>query len=203
VPPSSAESDADALLATWGDTAPSARDVPPGRQEHAREPLAHGSKLLPSALSAVNGPVDVIHASAVPVVARTELGDRWADVVKQLNERGLVAALVRELALQAECVAAEDSPGRTVWRLRVERENLRSAAQQDKLTQALVNLLGGEVELQLEAGIGRDTPALRDQAERASRQASAEVLIRQDPMVDALLQHFPGSRIVAGSITPI
>jgi DNA polymerase-3 subunit gamma/tau len=111
--------------------------------------------------------------------------------------------LVRELALQAECVAAEDSPGRTVWRLRVERENLRSAAQQDKLTQALVNLLGGEVELQLEAGIGRDTPALRDQAERASRQASAEVLIRQDPMVDALLQHFPGSRIVAGSITPI
>jgi DNA polymerase-3 subunit gamma/tau len=203
VPPSSAESDADALLATWGDTAPSARDVPPGRQEHAREPLAHGSKLLPSALSAVNGPVDVIHASAVPVVARTELGDRWADVVKQLNERGLVAALVRELALQAECVAAEDSPGRTVWRLRVERENLRSAAQQDKLTQALVNLLGGEVELQLEAGIGRDTPALRDQAERASRQASAEVLIRQDTMVDSLLQHFPGSRIVAGSITPI
>jgi DNA polymerase-3 subunit gamma/tau len=203
VPSSSAESDADALLATWGDTDPGARDVPPGRQERAQEPLAHGNKLTPSALSAVSGAVDVIHAGAVPVVARTELGDRWADVVKRLTERGLVAALVRELALQAECVAAEDSPGRTLWRLRVERENLRSAAQQEKLTQALINLLGGEVELQLEAGIGRDTPALREQAERASRQASAEVLIRQDPLVDSLLQHFPGSRIVAGSITPI
>jgi hypothetical protein len=29
------------------------------------------------------------------------------------------------------------------------------------------------------------------------------VLIRQDPLVHSLLQHFPGSRIVAGSITPI
>jgi len=203
VPPSSAESDANALLSTWGDADPSARDVASVRQERAQEPLTHANKLSSSALSAVSGTLDVVPGAVVPVVARTELGDRWADVVKQLNERGLVAALVRELALQAECVAAEDSPGRTVWRLRVERENLRSAAQQDKLTQALVNLLGGEVELQLEAGIGRDTPALRDQAERASRQASAEVLIRQDPMVDALLQHFPGSRIVAGSITPI
>ena len=104
---------------------------------------------------------------------------------------------------QAECAAVQDEPGRTVWRLRVERENLRSAAQQDKLTQALTRLLGGEIELQIEAGIGRDTPALRDQAERAGRQAAAEVLIRQDPLVDALLQHFPGSRLVAGSITPI
>jgi hypothetical protein len=29
------------------------------------------------------------------------------------------------------------------------------------------------------------------------------VLIRQDPLVVGLLQHFPGSRIVAGSISPL
>ena len=190
VPPSSAENDADAMLAAWDDA----------------EPTPHGNARAPDARPASSASVradEAPPATVVPVVPRTELGDRWADVVKQLIERGLVAALVRELAMQAECVAVQDELGRTVWRLRVERENLRSAAQQDKLTQALTRLLGGEIELQLEAGIGRDTPALRDQAERAGRQAAAEVLIRQDPLVDALLQHFPGSRIVASSITPI
>jgi DNA polymerase-3 subunit gamma/tau len=146
---------------------------------------------------------EVFKPRDVPVVPRTELGDRWNDVVKQLVERGLVSALVRELALQSECVSVQDDNGRSVWHLRVERENLRTDAQRDRLTQALNKLLGGEVELLIEAGIGRDTPALRDQAERASRQAAAEVLIRQDPLVDGLLTHFPGSRIVAGSITPI
>jgi DNA polymerase-3 subunit gamma/tau len=207
VPPSSAESDANTLMDTWGDAEPRERTEHQGRQQRAhervQEPIAPGNKPSPTPLSAGRGAAEASPVTAVPVVPRTELGDRWTDVVKQLNERGLVTALVRELAFQAECVAIEDAPGRTVWRLRVERENLRSAAQQDKLTQALTKLLGGEVELLLEAGIGRDTPALRDQAERASRQASAEVLIRQDPLVDALLQHFPGSRIVAGSITPI
>lgn len=148
-------------------------------------------------------PREVIAPRDVPVVPRTELGDRWNDVVKQLVERGLIAALVRELALQSECVSVKDDNGRSVWHLRVERENLRTDAQRDRLTQAMNKLLGGDVELLIEAGIGRDTPALRDQAERASRQAAAEVLIRQDPMVDGLLTHFPGSRIVAGSITPI
>jgi DNA polymerase-3 subunit gamma/tau len=189
VPPSSTEGDADAMLATWDDAGPDLRPT-------------HQARATVSGSISADVP-EVPPAAPVPEVPRTELGDRWADVVKQLVERGLVAALVRELALQAECVAVQDAPGHTLWRLRVERENLRSPAQQDKLTLALVKLLGGEVDLQLEAGIGRDTPALRDQAERAGRQAASEVLIRQDPLVDALLQHFPGSRIVAGSITPI
>ncbi len=197
VPPSSAEHDAsaDAMLAAWD-------DVPAPHRAPAQEPSRQGARSAPAAgePAALESQPAV---TMVPHVPRTELGDRWADVVKQLVDRGLVAALVRELALQAECVAVNDRPGSSVWRLRVERENLRSAAQQEKLTQALVKLLGGEVTLELESGIGKDTPALRDQAERASRQAAAEVLIRQDPLVVGLLQHFPGSRIVAGSISPL
>jgi DNA polymerase-3 subunit gamma/tau len=198
VPSSSAEHDAsaDAMLAAWDD-APTPQRGP--AQEQPRQAGRPSSP--PSAEpSAVEAPPP---ATVVPHVPRTELGDRWTDVVKQLVDRGLVAALVRELALQAECVAVDDSPGKSVWRLRVERENLRSAAQQEKLTQAMVKLLGGDVALELEAGIGKDTPALRDQAERAGRQAAAEVLIRQVPLVVRLLQHFPGSRIVAGSISPL
>jgi len=169
------------------------------------EPAPSSAEMEMAALSEPERepPREVIAPRDVPVVPRTELGDRWNDVVKQLVERGLIAALVRELALQSECVSVKDDNGRSVWHLRVERENLRTDAQRDRLTQAMNKLLGGDVELLIEAGIGRDTPALRDQAERASRQAAAEVLIRQDPMVDGLLTHFPGARIVAGSITPI
>jgi DNA polymerase III subunit gamma/tau len=197
LPPSSSEHDtnAEAMLAGWD-------DVPSHQGGSLKEPNRPSTRRAAEAGEAARSEAPPV-ATVVPQVPRTELGDRWADVVKQLVDRGLVAALVRELALQAECVAVDDSPGRSVWRLRVERENLRSAAQQEKLTQALTTLLGGEVALELEAGIGKDTPALRDQAERASRQAAAEVLIRQDPMVVGLLQHFPGSRIVTGSVSPL
>ncbi|TBO28738.1 DNA polymerase III subunit gamma/tau [Aquabacterium lacunae] len=146
---------------------------------------------------------DAPASTPVPVVNRTPLGDRWEAVVKELIERGLVTALVRELCMQAECIDVQDRDGASQWRLRVERENLRSDNQRDRLVAALTRLLGGEVSVWLEAGVGQDTPALRDQADRASRQAAAEVLIRQDPMVDGLLRHFTGARIVPGSITPI
>jgi DNA polymerase-3 subunit gamma/tau len=105
--------------------------------------------------------------------------------------------------MQAECIGVQDRDGASQWRLRVERDNLRSDNQRDRLVAALTRLLGGEVSVWLEAGVGQDTPALRDQADRASRQAAAELLIRQDPMVDGLLRHFTGARIVPGSIAPI
>jgi len=183
-------------------------DVPPAMGEHDLslggfdEPA--GAPLDPWDDLPVRGREPEATAStAVPVVVRTPLGDRWEGVVKQLIERGLVTALVRELCMQAECIDVQDRDGASQWRLRVERENLRSDNQRDRLVAALNRLLGGEVTVWLEAGVGQDTPALRDQADRASRQAAAEVLIRQDAMVDGLLRHFTGARIVQGSITPI
>jgi len=56
--------------------------------------------------------------------------------------------------------------------------------------------------LQVEAGIARDTPALRVQAEREQRQRRAEDLIHADPLVLSMLSQFPGARIVPGSIRP-
>jgi DNA polymerase-3 subunit gamma/tau len=183
-------------------------DVPPATGEHDMavggfdEP--GGQALDPWDDLPVRGnEPDAPASTPVPVVARTPLGDRWEGVVKQLVERGWVTALVRELCMQAECIEVQDRDGASQWRLRVERENLRSDNQRDRLVAALTRLLGGEVTVWLEAGVGQDTPALRDQADRASRQAAAEVLIRQDPMVDGLIKHFVGARIVPGSITPI
>jgi len=141
-------------------------------------------------------PVPAAAASWVP----TPLGDRWAEVVSQMNEAASISALVRELAMQAQCVAIDEQAQPTVWRLRVERETLRTPAQRDKLQAALSELLKQPVQLELEAGVASDTPAQRAGAERARRQNEAEQIIHNDPLVQALMQQFKTARIVPGSV---
>jgi len=129
------------------------------------------------------------------------LGDRWAAVVEQLNASGAITALVRELAMQAQCVAIEDE-GRS-WRLRVERETLRNPAHRDRLQQALGTALGHPASIEVEAGAAQDTPARREAAAREARQREAESTIQNDPLVLQLMQQFKTARIVPGSIKPI
>lgn len=150
----------------------------------------------------LQAPVASVRVTEVP---RTPLGDRWADVVARMQEQGLIAALVRELAIQAECVAVEDhgEAGQSVWHLRVERESLRSDANRERLAAAVQKVLGGQVRIEMQAGVARDTVSLRDQSARASRQAAAEALIQQDPLVQSLLAQFPGARVLPGSISPL
>jgi DNA polymerase-3 subunit gamma/tau len=141
------------------------------------------------------------HDSAAPAweVQRTELGDRWADVVAQLNERSAIVALVRELAQQAELVRAEGSQ----WLLRVERETLRAQPLRDKLQAALATVVAPAPQLEVEAGVAQDSPARRDAAERERRQREAERIIRNDPLVQELMNQFRTARIVPGSIKPV
>jgi len=141
---------------------------------------------------------------AVPVVVdaqgvqRTPLGDHWDAQVRALIARGSIAALARELALQAQCVAIDG----LAWQLRVERESLCAPAQRERLQAALREALGEPVTLQVELGATVDTPARRDAAERARRQRQAEQIIHDDPLVQALMQQYSTARIVPGSIKP-
>lgn len=140
--------------------------------------------------------------AAATTVATTALGDRWAALTGQMVQAGSIGALVRELALQAECIGfdAQVQPLRIA--LRVERETLRSSANVDKLQAALVQSLGKPVQLQVEAGVAEDSPARRDAAERARRQAEAEQIIHDDPLVQALMAQYKTARIVPGSVKP-
>ena len=135
---------------------------------------------------------------AVAEVAKTPLGDRWAALVARLVDAGAISALVRELALQSECIAFDAA--RIV--LRVDRETLRSTANVDKLKNAISQSLGQTVALQVEAGTPHDSPARRDAAERARRQAEAEQIIADDPLVKALMAQYQTARIVPGSVKP-
>ena len=138
-----------------------------------------------------------------PVATGVAHGDRWAGLVQRLCERGAVAALVRELALQAGLRAVDDRVTPPRWHLVVERETLRAQALRDKLAAAVAAELGQPVELELESGVPDDTPARREATERQRRQVAAEETIRNDPVVRELMTQFKTARIVPGSIKPI
>jgi DNA polymerase-3 subunit gamma/tau len=124
-------------------------------------------------------------------------------LVAQLVAKGSIVALVRELAMQAQCVSQKEEGGVSHWTLKVERESLRTDMQRERLTQAMSALLDQTVAVELIAGVASNTPAQRDQAAREARQRQAEHIITTDPLVTSLLNQYPGARIVAGSIRPL
>jgi DNA polymerase III subunit gamma/tau len=154
----------------------------------------------PSASLVAPGPA----APQAPIAAMTSAwGDRWYGVVKRLCEQNAVTALGRELAIQSGLLNIDEAARPPRWTVLVERETLRSAALRDKLQAALSAELGQAIELALEAGVPEDSPAKRDAAERAQRQAAAEATVHADPVVLELLAQFKTARVVPGSIKPL
>jgi DNA polymerase-3 subunit gamma/tau len=147
------------------------------------------------------GPV-AAGAAAVATFTPTALGARWAELVRAMAEAGSISAFARELAMQAQCVALDEQATPIACSLRVERETLRAAAPVEKLQAALTVLLDRTVRLDVQAGVADDSPARRDAVERARRQAQAEQIIHDDPLVQALMAQYKTARIVPGSIKP-
>jgi DNA polymerase III subunit gamma/tau len=129
--------------------------------------------------------------------------DRWAEVVRRMIDAAAIGAMVRELAMQAECIAVIDGPSEQLWRLRVERDNLRAPPLRERLQAALGEALQRPVRIDVEAGVAVDSPAERQAAERRRRQAEAEKTIHDDPLVKALLAQYKTARIVPGSVKPL
>ncbi len=142
-------------------------------------------------------------ASPAPARVTTPEGDRWTEVVQAMVAAGTVQALVREAAMQAQCVAVDETSQPALWRLRIERETLRSASHVEKLQTALSQLLQRPVRIEVEAGVAEDNPAQRAQAEKDRRQQEAEALVQNDPVVRDMLSQFKSARIVPGSIRPL
>ena len=179
-------------------THPVAAPVVP--RETAAEPAIERPRVDPVQVAPVEpAPVKL---AQVDEVTGGLAADRWVALVLGLVADNAVAAMVRELAMQAECVAVADDGVEQVWRLRVERENLRAPALRERLQAAATQAQGRAVRLDVEAGPAVDTAAARDAAERASRQAEAERVIHDDPLVKALMAQYKTARIVPGSVKP-
>ncbi len=166
----------------------------------AKEEPAKPVEIAP-ALSASRVSVE----KATPSLA-TPLGDHWAEVVQALISAELIAALVRELALQSELQSQEEG----VWTLQVERQSLNHAGACDKLLQAIQSLhalpdaLAAPTitRLMVEVGPVGDTPARRNTAAQTERQRQAEEVIENDPFVQDMVSQW-GARVVPGSIRPL
>lgn len=176
--------------------APAAASVPPWVDEVPDEAPGEVAPAAPVRVEESPAP------APTPALVPTTLGDRWQRLVLQMAEKGTISALVRELAWQATLVQADDDAQPARWVLVVERESLRTPALQERLANALAAEWGSAVALDLQAGTAGDSPARRDAAERVRRQAEAEDLIRNDPVVQTLMGQFKTARIVPGSIKP-
>jgi len=137
----------------------------------------------------------------LPQVCATADGDFWHGLVLTMAKAETVGALVRELALQSQLLARDDSAEPAHWLLRVENASLNQPSARDRLQAALAQH-GHRVKLAVEVGTVSDTPARRQAAAAAQRQEEAERSIRQDPFVQAMVRDF-GGRIVPGTLKPV
>jgi DNA polymerase III subunit gamma/tau len=133
----------------------------------------------------------------VPQIVATPEGEFWHKLVMEMSAAETINALVRELGLQSQLVARDTD----TWLLRVERESLNSSTSRERLQKAL-ETAGYPVRLTVEVGRVQDSPAKRNAAAAAQRQAGAEAIIFNDPYVQSLMRDY-GAKIVPGSIKPL
>jgi DNA polymerase-3 subunit gamma/tau len=138
---------------------------------------------------------------AAPPIEDFAAMERWCAWVSALVDSQAIHALVRELALQAQCVGVDDVL--FMVQLRVRSESLVGDGLAAKLTEALRRHTDQEWRLNVSSGEVSDSMALREARRRERRHAHAEAMIRHDPLVQDLLAQFPGARIVPGSVQPL
>jgi DNA polymerase-3 subunit gamma/tau len=185
-----------------GPPAPLARPVPAETAIPSLGPIAVAAR-PETAAAAPAAPAEEPACAAPPAASDRDAADRWTDAVQRMIDAATIGAMVRELALQAECVAVVDGAVEQLWHLRVERENLRAPALRERLQAALGAALQRPVRIEVQAGTAVDSPAERQAAERRRRQAEAERTIHDDPLVKALLAQYKTARIVPGSVKPL
>ena len=136
-------------------------------------------------------------SSSVSQIVATPEGEFWHTLVMDMSAADAINALVRELGLQSQLVARDTD----TWMLRVERESLNSTTSRERLEKAL-DAAGYPVRLTVEVGRVQDSPAKRNAAAAAQRQAGAEAIILNDTYVQSLMRDY-GAKIVPGSIKPL
>jgi DNA polymerase-3 subunit gamma/tau len=143
----------------------------------------------------------VRHTPSAPEgLLTTPEGDLWFTTVQRLLAEERVTALVRELALQAQLVAIDESVTPAHWLLRIERESLNQGATRERLATAL-NEAGIAVTLAVELGLVQDTPAKRIAFANEQKLADARAVMENDPFVQHMMRDF-GATIVPGTLKP-
>ncbi len=147
-------------------------------------------------------PFEPAPRASVPLPAAelqpTPEGEAWAQLLPQLE----VVGLARTLALQAQALQLQR--GDSAWQIRLRCASASLLQGQAKLQAALQQFAGGvAVALEVEQGAVHDTPLLREQVAATARQRAAEAELEQSPELALLREHFPTTKVLAGTIKPL
>ena len=160
------------------------------------EPAQAASKFVAIPIREQSAPTSRTEQRIEPVVADAA-SESWVQVVQQLLDTDKLAGMLRELAVQSQCVGQ----GTGHLTLRVEQATLNSDTSLGKL-QTLFTELGRTELLRVEVGPVTDSWFKRNQAKIEARQRAAEEIILNDPDVQGWMRDW-GAKIVPGSIKPV
>ena len=176
---------------------------PPYYDEVAPEPMVAQepvSEPEPRSPQPVETPEAVIEPDPEPeAVAPAEPVNRdgfvWERDYRQLEITGMPGNLASYSAMAMD--------GQTVvLTLDEGHARLLNARHEEKIVAALRSYFGDATQLKIEQGIpGPHTPAAFEERQRVARQKAAEAAIRQDPVVQSIVERFEG-RVVEESIRP-
>jgi len=193
--PIAAEDDGPPPWVDLDEDEPFVADLEPEQEVSTFQALPVRETTAPSARTSPRR--DGVQPQASVELIVTEEGEFWAALVRDMAEKELINALVRELALQSQLMGRDTDR----WQLRLERESLNQPAARERLKTALATI-GHSVELAFEMGKVTDSPLLRNTVAANERQWAAQALIENDPLVQSMLRDF-GGKIVPGSVKSI
>ncbi len=137
---------------------------------------------------------------APPPPADAELSALWERHVLDLSQSNDIAALIKELAMQAQWLSTEQHSDATVWHLQCASASLANGPAKDRLEAAIV-ARGWAQRINVTVGPAHDTPAQRATAAAAAAQAGAHAAALADPDVQHWMRKF-GAKIVPGTLKP-
>jgi DNA polymerase-3 subunit gamma/tau len=139
-----------------------------------------------------------IAAQTAKVAAALGWNGNWPQLAADLPLRGMP----QQMAKQSELIRCEMNGNTVCFYLRIPVEMLRAAGNVERLSVVLGEHFNRSVRVETDIGMVANTANARAEADRAERQREAELMMQQDPFVQAMIRDF-GASIVQGSIRPL
>jgi len=150
----------------------------------------------PPPLAATAPRASPIHAPPPAANGATHATPDWSQLIERAELRGAVGQLARHATL----IAIEGKLVRLA--LKPAHEHLAAASLVGQLEHKLGTALGSEVKVKFERDNGgAESPAERQARAESSRKQAAEDAVRDDPIVQSLIDTFD-ARVISGSVRP-
>jgi len=183
-------------------TAAPSRSAPAGREPIAKVPsAAQMPRMAETAVSPAPVSAPAPREPAAQIAPRAMHDDAtqtpdWSALIDRADLRGPVGALARHATL----IAIEGKLVRLA--LKPMHEHFAAGTVVAQLEHKLGSALGGAVKVKFERDSGgAESPAERQARNESSRRQAAEEAVRDDPVVQSLIETFD-ARVISGSVRP-